>query len=84
MPWYVPLALVIGLAVSWYHGTRAARQLSTHGRAFRDQHRRIPAGAGEEFFTAAGWRHRRRMHLWGWGGFVLAVVLWAVAEFRML
>lgn len=77
MPWYVPIVLVAALAVSWYHGTQAVRELSTHGRAFRHRHRRIPSTAGEEFFTSVGWRHRRRMHLWGWGGFVVAALLWA-------
>jgi hypothetical protein len=79
MPWYVPAVLVVALAVSRYHGTRATRELSSHGRAFRHRHRRIPSTAGEEFFTSTGWRHRRRMLMWGWGGFVLAGVLWAAA-----
>lgn len=83
MPWYVPVVvIVIGLAMSWYHTTCALRELSTHGRAFRDQHRRIPSTAGEEFFTAAGWRHRRRVRVWAWASFLVAGMLWAYAEFR--
>ena len=74
----VPVIITIALAMSWHHGRRASRQLSEHGDSFRREKGWLPRNAGREWFTAAGWRDRNRMHAWAWGGLAVALGVWVL------